>query len=690
MVFKRRFASVLVLGLASCSGGDNASTPFDSVGGGTSDSSDPTATGGPGTSGGPTSTTDATASGGFDDDTGSDDGQGETGGGCGSNADCQDSPMAPVCDTETGECVGCTADDDPCLEGSYCDVAQQTCVPGCLDDEHCGGALVCDTDTNQCQGCVQDGDCPLGTLCNAGTCEPGCTEMHPCQPGLACCGGDCVDIETDLDHCGGCDAQCDPANAQGVCDSGACAIDQCDAGFDDCNHNLNDGCEIQGLCACDPGTDQPCYTGPPPTENVGACQSGTQTCNAQGTGWGACMGQILPAAEVCGSGIDENCNGQADENPDIDGDGWGVCDGDCCDSVGPGCLNPVLVNPGAFEYPGNMVDDNCDGVVDNVLPSCDGGLVSNSANPEDYARAIDLCQFTTANPPLPDRIWGVIQNTSQFRLASGAGNPHASSRSIRPQFGGNNPPEQGDRLIVLSTGHAAASGQTNPGFAAFQNGQEMGTSSPFPADWYTANGNSLPNAPGCPSPAGNTAYNPVMFRTEVRVPTNALSFSVRMNFFSAEYPEYVCTAFNDFFVTLVDSTANNPADRNIAIYTQGNNQWPVGVNILQAASGLFTQCSNGGISQCGGGGNYNGCTSTAGLDGTGMDTNGWTNLSCGYIGRHGGGTGWLSMSGNVTPGEIMTLRFVIWDTGDQQFDSVVLLDDFQWNINPSQPGVVPD
>jgi hypothetical protein len=217
----------------------------------------------------------------------------------------------------------------------------------------------------------------------------------------------------------------------------------------------------------------------------------------------------------------------------------------------------------------------------------------------------------------------------------------------------------------------------------------MGTSSTFPQPWFADNGNALPNAPGCPAPAGNTAFNPVMLRLQVRVPTNAQSFSVRMYFFSAEYPEYVCTPFNDFFVALIDSSAANPADGNIAIYDDGNDLWPVGVNILDAASGLFTQCTNGSISQCGGGGSYNGCTGTAELNGTGFDTQSSTDLSCGFSGRHGGGTGWLTLSGNVTPGEVMTLRFAVWDTGDELFDSLVLLDDFQWSVQASQPGVTP-
>lgn len=690
MMRLRWLTSGFVLSFAAC--GDSSQNTSFGEGGDTATSgiTDPSADD-DGTTGGGESTS-ASISG---DSTGGDDtGVADTTGGdtgtpgCVGNDDCIDDPGGAICDPATGACVDCTEDVDTCQEGSYCDLATNDCVPGCLEQADCGGDLFCNTDTNLCEGCLEDGDCPLGTLCDGGTCEPGCNRNHGCLVGLACCGDQCVDVETDLAHCGGCDMPCAPANATGDCVGGQCNVGTCDVGHEDCNGAANDGCEVAGACACVPNQAYDCYTGPAGTEDVGICVGGTQMCNAQGTALGPCMGQTLPGAEVCNNGADDDCDNVMDEDPDLDGDSWTQCGGDCCDEVGVGCLDPELVNPGAFEYAGNMVDDDCDGTVDNFLPACDAGLVSNSNNSDDYARAIDLCQFTTLNPPDPaDRNWGVI--TTGLHLATGAGAPAADSRALRPGFGSVIVPEFGSRIAVLSTGRAADTNDAAPAFAAFQEGQSMGTTSGFPADWYAANGNSLPNAPGCVAPAGNTAFNPVMFTADIRVPTNAQSFSVMMYFFSAEYPEYVCTAFNDFFVTLVTSGGANPADGNIAIYDDGVNQWPVGVNILDAANGLFTQCSNGAISQCGLGGNYAGCVNTNELAGTGFDTMGQTVSSCGYNGRHGGGTGWLQMNGNVTPGEVMTIRFVIWDTSDQIFDSLVLLDDFQWSVDASEPGVQP-
>ena len=621
-----------------------------------------------------------------DSDTDSGDGDGDTTGDppCASNDDCQD-PTNPIC--EEGECLPCTPEQDVCDVGQYC-TPDNDCAVGCLDDLDCPDDLVCEVNTNTCTGCVEDSDCPLGSVCDAGECIPGCTDEQPCQDGFSCCDMSCEDLANDPNNCGDCGNVCpDFPNAEDLCIDGTCGMGDCEGNWNDCDGDPQNGCETQAQCACIPGEEISCYTGfPANTEGVGECQAGTRTCNDQGTGYGACLGQVIPQIEICNNNLDENCDGQVDENPDLDGDGWGVCDNDCCDQVSPDCSTPALVNPGAFEVDQNNVDDDCDGMVDNPVPLCDGGLASNSNNADDYARAIDLCQFTTENPPLPQRIWGVID--SNLRLANDTGSAPADGRSIRGQFGDVITPENGSNIAVMSSGHASYPGAANPNYVAFETGIDIGADVPAPADWLAANGGDFPNAPGCPGPFSTNANDSVMLKLRIRVPTNANSFSTKMYFFSAEYPEYVCTAFNDLFVTLVDSADNgNPNDKNIAIYSEGNNTWPVGVNLVSAADGLFSQCDNGNIG-CSGGPNvpYNGCASEAELLGTGFDAFAG---ACTNNDDAGGGTGWLTMSGNVEPGEIMELRFAIWDTGDSVWDSLVLLDDWQWSVQAAEPGVEP-
>ena len=68
------------------------------------------------------------------------------------------------------------------------------------------------------------------------------------------------------------------------------------------------------------------------------------------------------ATEVCGDLVDNNCDGNIDEDcpgVDLDGDGYTVPD-DCNDF-------DAAINPGAIEICGNTVDENCDGLFDVIV-----------------------------------------------------------------------------------------------------------------------------------------------------------------------------------------------------------------------------------------------------------------------------------------------------------------------------------
>lgn len=441
---------------------------------------------------------------------------------------------------------------------------------------------------------------------------------------------------------------------------------------------------------CDPGAVEDCYSGQLGTENVGPCHGGQRTCSPEGI-WSTCAGEVVPAAENCADGIDNNCSGSVDEDVDLDGDGITTCGGDCCDSTE--CADPAIVNSGAFDAPGNNFDDDCNGVVDDATLLCDSGIASNTNEAMDFARAIELCQTTT----LAEKKWGVI--SAKLVLANGSGTPAAKSHSVRPKFGDNVVPRGGTSVALLSTGAAAGRNDTNPTWEDFQESEEPGnnTSSPYPADFVQANGGTLPNAPGCAPPDGDDALDPVMLELEIRVPSNAKSFTLDTNFFSSEFPEWTCSAFNDFFVVLLDSTYQgnpaNPADKNLAFYSANGMNYPVGVNLAAGDTGLFTQCINGELSCADdilGGGGQNGtistCTGVEQLAGTGFDINDAN--SCDSNSKKGGGTGWLQTSGNVVGGEVIKLRIAIWDTSDHILDSLAVIDHFQWSVDATDPGTV--
>ena len=313
--------------------------------------------------------------------------------------------------------------------------------------------------------------------------------------------------------------------------------------------------------------------------------------------------------------------------------------------------------------------------------ACDSGLPSFSSDPAQYAAAMDLCQTTTEAGTAP----GLISAT--FSLASGAGTPAAQSRRLQTAFGAT-APHAGAEMVVLSTGAAAALGQS--GFVTFQSGFDTGTSSAAPADWLTANAGTFPVAPGCPAANSSSAFNPIMLTLRIRVPGNARSFSVAANYLTSDFPEWVCSPYNDLFVALLDSsyagTPPNPADKNIASYTAPSTKvYPLGVALARDDTGLFTQCINGPTGcDSGNQGTISTCANTNGLTGTGMDT---TDAVCSGSYMVGGGTDWLELRGNVVPGEIIQLRLAIWDTSDGTYDSVVLLDDFRWSAQQIVPGM---
>ncbi|MBA3459628.1 MAG: choice-of-anchor L domain-containing protein [Deltaproteobacteria bacterium] len=500
--------------------------------------------------------------------------------------------------------------------------------------------------------------------------------LASCGPetGARICGGVETDTETDLLNCGRCGNACQ--------EDSACIGGRCFAGD------------------CQPGTVEDCYNGGDGTQDIGPCVGGTRTCEAGGT-WTKCEGEVIPTGEngpACSDGIDNNCNGVVDENVDSDADGYTTCGGDCCDSTE--CTKPGAVNPGAFDAPGNLFDDDCNGVADDTILLCDQNIASNTTNGLDFARAIDICQTATET----DKKWGVISGRLTF--TDGTGVPDREAHAVRPRFGPGLLPQGGVNLAMISTGGAAAKSDTNPGYHEWEgfgtsykhvgmqtcDGEPGTQCAAFPQDFYAANGMKLPNAPGCPEPDGTQANDPVMLTFRIRVPTNAHSFKLSSNFYSAEFPEYACSPFNDFFVVLLDSTyagmPANPSDKNLAFFQPMGSAMkvPVGVNLAHGNTGLFTQCVNGETGCSGMSDTITTCTSTSQLTGTGFDDpNGGV---CDANSLKGGATGWLVTSGNVTPGEIITLRIAIWDTSDHWWDSLAVIDGFQWSVDTAMPGTV--
>ena len=550
---------------------------------------------------------------------------------CAEGADCDDA------DPEvTDECFACPTPKPgcPCAEEgeqTVCGIVdmnvgqQHTCGMGLLV---CAGGRWGECVINSTVTLVPDAPSPgwhpmaLGgmTPCSANPCDPYCQHFPDTPSGLTDADAGIVGADAGITLVDPIFGAPDPTNCTGGT-LGTCSHSICSAGT-----KLTAGCDgALGCVATVCGAHPTCCS----SKWDGACVAWAQLecnlgCGAQN---GACV--------VCYR-----------DSTDHDGDGYSFAQGDCAD------CDPSI-NPGAYDFPGNGVDEDCDGAADNEVATCDTGLALASSTALDYAKAIDLCRSTTATATGSSKTWGVI--APALVQANGTSAPHALTRGIMSQFGPNNLPQKGARMAAFSSGTARAPGSTgwvNP------NGQvssfNAATSCAFPTGFPK-------NATGCPNAVGS-AYDSSGLKMNIRVPTNALSFTYRFNFFTSEYPEYTCSAYNDSYVALLTSSylPANPAVHSKNISFDSNNN-PVNVNI-----GLFNVTSGPQLL-------------STGFDGT-----------CGGQ-ICGGATGWLQTSAPVVPGETVTIHFAIWDGSDHVWDSIVLLDDWTWSESPAtiQTGVPP-
>ena len=312
---------------------------------------------------------------------------------CGSASDCDDGDFCngdEICAPaeDDADNFGCVVG-EPACDGQACDESTDTCVAECEDadgdgagSEACGGDDCDDADPNAfpgnpevCDSMGHDEDCDPTTL---GPDEDSdsfvSTECCNLQTtGALQCGQDCDDSQSGInpgatDGCGGGDEDCDreideepdstwyrdqdsdnfglPDDVVMACSqpsgyapqTGDCndnpfedpnasqfnpsAVDVCDAADNDCDGAVDEDFQ----CDCmPPGATGQCGIDPM-QHGVGPCQLGMQTCQSSGV-WSECLGAIQPQTETCNM-VDDDCDGTVDEDAlltcfdDPDGDGY--------------------------------------------------------------------------------------------------------------------------------------------------------------------------------------------------------------------------------------------------------------------------------------------------------------------------------------------------------------------------------
>jgi hypothetical protein len=337
-------------------------------------------------------------------------------------------------------------------------------------------------------------------------------------------------------------------------------------------------------------------------------------------------------------GGSSNCN--SGPNDDADGDGFTPSQGDCndCDAnMNPGAIE-VLAQPDDMGNTPDPADEDCNGTIDDVVTDCDGNLATNDLDPFNAARAIDICKVATGGS------WGVVE--AAYVRADGSPANAGLAAGLLDTFGANVPPQKGARMLALSSGNARDN--TNDGNACGAlSCSNTGTGTP-PGVQYCDPG-AVPTQQGCSTCfpqdvsgcSGSCNINDdIALRLKLRTPTNANGLSYRFKFYSFEYPEWVCTSFNDQYVALMTPKPMGAVNSNISFDASNN---PVSVNVA-----FFNANPND-------------------LIGTGFDA--WDDS---------GATDWLQTKAPIDGGTDIELLFAIWDTGDTAWDSTVLIDRFEW------------
>jgi len=372
------------------------------------------------------------------------------------------------------------------------------------------------------------------------------------------------------------------------------------------------------------------------------------------SGDGAVDGGFNPGD--AGSGGGGHCNPA--QTQDFDGDGFSIKDGDCndCDkNVNP---NAVEVIAGSNKTP---IDENCNDVVDEPFEPCDKGLAIGDEDPLAAAKAAELCKLSTG-----PKDWGVVSAT--WVMADGLPPPPQALASyhlghgLLTKLGAHISQRKGQRMLALSTGTAR-----NPDDPAFQpllgfsKGYQCGHPAGFPLESST-----------CPGVTTGVPNDSVGLQIEVRTPSNAHGIAFDFYFLTYEWPQYICSPYNDFFVALLTPPPPNQPTANISFDSQSN---PVSVNnaFLEICG-----CEGNPPNPCIAGGKSFTCAlGNVDLIGTGFGFD--------HAGQDHGATGWLNTQAPIEPGSTMSLRWAVYDSGDGVLDSTTLIDNFRWIADAGTP-----
>lgn len=388
---------------------------------------------------------------------------------------------------------------------------------------------------------------------------------------------------------------------------------------------LLSGCQVRGLVGSNESADDSAATA---AESAGMEGGGEGVGTFDSNSGGGSGGQSASGTRgAMGTESDDGASSSGDQPPRLD--------------VAPG--------------------DDSEACAPPSFPACDGGDGGNLK----WQRAIGLCDG--------DSEAEYSQTTRPGAVAI-----------VKGRLGGPKSPfspREGESMVVLSTGDASDLKLTPQGLRSkwplecedplFCPSTDLGGGRrgvlPAPMTWRPVDGEGdcsedplligegdCSNSLAGPWLGGDGAYDYGELRMRAEVPrfTDALQFDFA--FFSSEYPVFtqdVDVAYNDMFVAWLESeawTGNVSFDDSLQ---------PITVHSVfmdyRSPSEACPDCS------------------APELEGFAME--------------HHAGTKWLTTKAPVVPGETIDLVFAVFDLTDATFDSVVLLDGFEWSCSSSRP-----